>query len=215
MEKIIIMGCGGHAKCVCDTVLALHKYEIAGFVDAGDGETREVYHGIRCIGTDEDLENLYQAGICCAAIGIGFMGQSVVRDKIYGRLKQIGFELPVLVDPSANVADTARLGDAVFIGKHAIVNADAIIGTAAILNTASLVEHDCSVGSFSHIAVGGCLCGGAKVGEHCLIGANATVIQERSVADYATIGAGSVVIKDVPAYCTVAGVPAGVIKEKR
>lgn len=215
MKKIIIMGCGGHAKSVCDTVMALHEYDVAGFIDAGAKETYEVYHGIRCIGTDDDLEKLYQSGIHFAAIGIGFMGQSKVRDKIYCRLKQIGFKLPAVVDPSANVADTVRLGDAVFVGKNAVVNADAVIGAAVILNTASLVEHDCAVGDFSHIAVGGCLCGGVKVGEHCLVGANTTIIQEVSVADHTIIGAGSVVTENVPAFCTAAGVPARIIKEKK
>jgi FlaA1/EpsC-like NDP-sugar epimerase len=31
--KIVIVGAGGHAKVVCDTIMHLNIYEIVGFID--------------------------------------------------------------------------------------------------------------------------------------------------------------------------------------
>lgn len=87
--------------------------------------------------------------------------------------------LPNIVDPSAVIADDAVMGEGIFVGKRAVVNAAAHIGDLCIINTGAIVEHDCDVGNYSHISVGSVLCGGVRVGQRTLIGANATVIQER------------------------------------
>jgi len=51
------------------------------------------------------------------------------------------------------------------------------------------------------------------IGNNVFIGTNACVLGGITVGDNAVIAAGSVVIKDVPANCTVAGVPARIIKQ--
>jgi len=50
-----------------------------------------------------------------------------------------------------------------------------------------------------------------KVRKGVLIGANASIIGNLEIGEGAKIGAGSVVMKDVPAHVTVAGVPAKVV----
>lgn len=47
-----------------------------------------------------------------------------------------------------------------------------------------------------------------KVGRGATIGANATIVCGHAIGDYAMIGAGSVVTRDVPAYALAAGNPA-------
>ncbi len=50
------------------------------------------------------------------------------------------------------------------------------------------------------------------VGEHCVISAGAKVLGNIVIGDYAKIGAGAVVLKDIPPYSTAVGVPARVVK---
>lgn len=47
-----------------------------------------------------------------------------------------------------------------------------------------------------------------KIGDGVLIGAGAKVLGNITIGEEARIAAGSVVLKDVPAHCTVAGIPA-------
>jgi serine O-acetyltransferase len=47
-----------------------------------------------------------------------------------------------------------------------------------------------------------------KIGKGVLLGANATVLGNITIGDYAKIASGSVVLKPVPPGCTAAGVPA-------
>lgn len=50
------------------------------------------------------------------------------------------------------------------------------------------------------------------VGNHVIIGAGAKVLGDIIIADYVRIGAGSVVIEDVPSHSTVVGVPGRVVQ---
>ena len=46
------------------------------------------------------------------------------------------------------------------------------------------------------------------------IGAHAVVLGDITIGDNVKIGAGSVVVKDVPPNCTVVGVPGRVVKKE-
>lgn len=51
------------------------------------------------------------------------------------------------------------------------------------------------------------------LGDHVVVGANATVLGDIKIGDKVRIGAGSVVLKDVPNGCTVVGVPGKIIRK--
>lgn len=196
MEKILILGNGGHAKSLIDTIERENKYEISGLIinenDVNVGE-------YKIIGNDDDLNNLFQSGIRNAAVGIGYMGKSDLREKIYARLKEIGYNLPAICDPSAMIANHVEIGEGSFIGKGAIINSYAAVGKMCIINSASVIEHDCRVDDFSHVSVAAVLCGGVHVGRASFIGANATVIQMKEIGKRCIIGAGAVIRNDVKA----------------
>lgn len=199
MERIIILGKGGHAESLADIVERENKYEIAGYVvnDTGKQSGNEKYP---IIGSDRELEQIFQSGIRNAAVGIGYLGKSDLREKLWNKLKQIGYSLPVICDPSAILAGNIRLGEGTMVGKGAIINANASVGKMCIINTGAVIEHDCIVKDFSHISVGSILCGNVQVGKASFVGANATVIQGKSVGSQCIIGAGTTVRKNVMDY---------------
>ena len=205
MEDIILIGFGGHAKVVTDTIEESGRYRIAGYIEKSSlpGES---YRGYPVIGNDDDLQELYDQGIRNAFVAVGFMGASDVRRELYRRLKQIGYTLPIIVDESAVVARDATLGEGTYVGKNAVINANAAVGKMCIINTAAVVEHDGTVGEFSHLAIGSILCGNAAVGTDTFVGANATVIQGITVGSRTVIGAGTVVLGHVPDKQTVYGI---------
>ena len=188
MKDIILIGFGGHAKSVADCIERQGRFNIIGYTDFQQHKSEYLY-----LGTDDCLTYLYDKGVRYAAVGVGYLGKGRIRESIYANLKKIGFELPVIVDPSAIIAKTAVIGEGSFIGKNAIINADAQVGKMVILNTSTLVEHECIVGDFSHIAVSAVLCGQVNVGKGSFIGANATVIQCMNIEPYQTVPAGLVI----------------------
>jgi len=55
--------------------------------------------------------------------------------------------------------------------------------------------------------------GGVVIGDCCLIGSGATILPKVHVGKNSIVGAGAVVLKDVPEHVVVAGNPAKIIRE--
>lgn len=202
MEKIIILGKGGHAESLVDIVERENKYEVAGYV-VNDTYQQAGSEKYPIIGCDADLEQIFQRGIRNAALGIGYLGKSDLREKLWNKLKKIGYSLPIICDPSAVLAGSVQIGEGTMVGKGAIINANASVGKVCIINTGAIVEHDCIVEDFSHISVGSVLCGGVQIGKASFIGANATVIQGKRIGSRCIVGAGTTVRKNVEDNCMV------------
>lgn len=185
MEDIILVGYGGHAKSIADCIERQRKYRILGYTDYKKQISSYSY-----LGSDNVLAEYAAKGVKNVALCIGYMGKNNIRESIYIKLKELGFEFPIIVDPSAIIAKTAIIGEGTFVGKGVIVNAEAKIGKMSILNTKCLIEHECVVGEFSHVAVGAVLCGQVKIGKAVFVGANATIIQCKQIEDRKLIPAG-------------------------
>ena len=203
MEDIILVGFGGHAKSIADSIEQSKEYRIIGYTEQTvcNGAS-----GYNYLGTDDVLEEYYSKGVKCAMICVGYLGKSRIRDRLYTQLKSIGYKLPVIIDNSAIIAKDARIEEGSYIGKGAIVNANAKLDKMCIINSGAIVEHECKIGEFVHVAVGAVLCGNVSVRAHSFVGANATIIQGISIGENCVIGAGSTVLKNVVTDKTVYGV---------
>lgn len=194
MKDIILVGFGGHAKSVIDSIEKAGQYKIIGYTDIEPGKE---YRGYRYLGSDDVLQQYFDRGIKYASISVGYMGKGDLRCKLYEKVKSIGYILPAIVDVSSQIAKDAQIGEGSFVGKGAIINSDAVIGNMCIINSGAIVEHDCRVDEFSHISVGTVLCGNVKVGQSSFVGANATIIQGRTIGNNCIVGAGETVKRDL------------------
>lgn len=204
MEKIVLIGAGGHCKSVLDSLLELKTYDVIGITDM---QTNLEIMGVKVIGNDDILEELFNSGINNAFISLGSIGDTNIRRRIYNNLKKIGFKLPTIIDKTAIVSKYATVGEGVFIGKGAIINSSAYIGKNAIINSGAIVEHDCSIGEFVHIAPGTTMSGGVSIGDNSHIGTGSSIIQGISIGESCIIGAGSVVVKNIEDNSKVYGNP--------
>ncbi|MFA5676358.1 MAG: acetyltransferase [Christensenellales bacterium] len=209
-DSLLIVGAGGHCKSVLDAI----PRNAYGNITLSDITSRANFYvmGIPVTACDDDWERIYNAGCHSAFIAVGSSKDASKRIRIHQRLKQIGFSLPVVLDPSAVVSESAALAPGVFVGKKAVVNAQAGVGECAIINTAAIIEHDCALGEFVHVAPGACLAGNVKVGRKAHIGIGAVVIEGISIGEEAVLGAGAVAVHDIPAGCTAVGIPAKPVK---
>ena len=113
-----------------------------------------------------------------------------------------------IISGRASVARSAKLGAGSIVQSGAILSADAVLGAGVKVNVAASVHHDCRVGDFVTLAPGARLLGTVTVDDDCYVGAHAVVLPNLKIGRGATIGAGAIVTRDVPAGATVMGVPA-------
>lgn len=206
MERLIVIGAGGYAKSVLDSV-DYYNYQIKGFLDEFSSEEEHLGYPILWHSLDEVQEpEKYFYFIA--------IGNNEIRKKWFDRLVEKKLRLINVVDRSAIISPEAHIGTGCFFGKMSVVNSRAIIGNNCIINTKSLVEHGCMVGNHVNISTNAVINGDVTVGDGSFIGTCSVTLGQTSIGTWSTVGAGAVVTKDVGNAITVAGVPAKFIKQK-
>jgi sugar O-acyltransferase (sialic acid O-acetyltransferase NeuD family) len=199
-KEILIVGGGGHAKVIYGSLVRTGKWKVAGYTDVND--TGQV--DIEYLGPDERMSDIVRT-IKYAVVGVGQIKSSGPRRRLYLRLKDIGFSLPVIISESAVVLHNVTLGEGTYAGENSYIGPHASIGIMCIINTGAVVEHDCRIGDFSHISISSSLAGTVSVGNGTMIGMGACVTNGVSVGNDVIVSAGTVVRKDVPDKSLVSG----------
>jgi len=205
MDKIVVLGGGGHAKVLISILKRLAAFAITGYTDTQDNGP---LLGIPYLGTDDELEKLVQQGIKKAVMGIGQIKNYQLRQKVAGRAKTLGFEFPPVCAPSAVINEDVSLGEGVVIMDGVVINSGAKIGAFSIINTNASVDHDCTIEEFVHVAPGVTLSGNVQVQRFTLIGTGAAVIQGITIGEGCIIGAGAAVMRNCQPNGLYVGSPA-------
>lgn len=201
MRNLIIVGAGGYAKSVLDSVDHMN-FKMVGYLD--DVKSKGTYHqGYVVLGnTIECLENP-QDYVYFVAIG-----NNAKRKSWFDKLKKKNLSLINVIDKSALISPAATIGEGSFIGKLAILNHGSSVGDNCVINTRALLEHGCIIKEHVNISTNATLNGDVVCEEGCFVGSGTVINGQLSIGAWALVGSGSVVIRDVKAQTTVVGVPA-------
>lgn len=195
MNRLIIVGAGGHGKVVAD-IARLNGYEDIVFLDSKEGKA---CGGYPIVGSDKEIDEL--DGDLFIAIG-----NSEVRKTFMQNRTERYF--PTLIHPAAVIAKDVMLGEGSVVMAGAVINSGAIVGRGCIINTSCSVDHDCVIGDFCHISVGSHLAGTVNIGEGTWIGIGAIISNNVCVCSNCTVGAGAVIVRDLCESGTYIGIPA-------
>lgn len=125
----------------------------------------------------------------------------------------LGFtDFMTVIDPTATVATSARLGKGVYVHTGANVGAGVTIGDFTLINRGVLVGHHCHLGPYVTTGGGVAMASRCQIGEAAILGVGSSLIPNVVVGPRAYVGGGAVVIRNVEEACTVVGNPARVIK---
>ncbi len=171
-EKILLLGAGGHCHSVVDVIEQENRFAITGVVD-NEKNIGETVLGYPVIGRDNDLRELRKK-YRYALVSVGQIKSSTIRVKLFNLLKELGFELPVIISPFAYVSQHATIEEGSIVMHQALINANAKIGKNCIINTKALIEHDGIIEDNCHISTGAVINGGVVVKEGTFFGSNAT-----------------------------------------
>lgn len=215
MKKPVMgFGAGGHAKVVIEVLRDMGSWELVGILDPETELHGTDLLGVPVLGGDEQMHDLKARGVLHFFVGVGTIGDSGPRIRIYENAMSEGLTPVAAIHTSAYVSPTALLGKGISVMAGAVINAEARIGDNVIVNTAAVVEHDCEVDDHVHLATGSRLAGGVTVERAGHIGAGATILQGVKIGEKAVVGAGAVVISDVPSGSVVVGVPASELRRQ-
>lgn len=196
MNRLVIIGAGGHGKVIADIALK-NGYTKICFVD--DNVIGDVI-GLPVIGKISDVESLND-GKTDFVIGIG---NNAVRKTI---AEMYNVNWVSIVHPSAQIAWNTEIGKGTVVMANAVVNVCATIGKHCIVNSGAVVEHDNVIEDYVHISPNAALGGTVCVGSLTHVGIGATIKNNTGVCSDCTIGAGAVVVKNIKEPGIYVGVP--------
>lgn len=204
MRSLIILGGGGHAAVLAET-LSLLQCPALGFTDV---RTPADTQWLEYLGDDTTMQASHAADTVTLINGLGSNGAITRRATLFEEYTAAHYAFGDVIHPGAWLSPSATHGQGLQMLAGAVVNTRAQLGDNILVNSHAVVEHHCEVGSHCHIASGAVVCGDCRIGRAVHIGAGAVINPGITIGDGAIIASGAVVIADVAAGCLMAGVPA-------
>ncbi len=168
MEKIILIGGGGHCKSCIDVLKKINKFKIIGIIDNKIKINTKVLN-YKIISNDKDLP-LLRKKYKNALITVGQIKSPKTRIKLFNLLQKYKFNMPAIISKSCSLYKDSSIDKGTIIMNNSHIGPDVVIGKNCIINNKSLIEHDCKIGDHSHISTGAIINGTVKIGRGTFIG---------------------------------------------
>jgi sugar O-acyltransferase (sialic acid O-acetyltransferase NeuD family) len=213
VRDLVILGTGGFAREVHQLAEDVNAdrptWNVLGFLDDEVSRAGEAVHGLPVLGARDWLNDTSVS----VAVGVGV---PATRWRIVDDLQRSypSIEFPTLVHPLAWIGNRIELGPGTIVCTGVRLTTDLVIRDHVQLNLDVTVGHDSVVHPFATVAPGVNISGRATIGEGCDLGTGVAIIQGISIGAWTIVGAGAVVVRDIPANVTAVGAPAKPIKER-
>lgn len=206
MKRLLIVGAGGFGREVFHWVRQHpdhgRLWQVEGFLDDKPDALAGYDYNPGIVGSVRD----YQASpddLLVVGLALPRIKKAVVE-----HLLSRGGEFLTFVHPSVVMGGNVRIGRGTFVCPGAVITSDVTLGNFVTFNCSSTMGHDATLGDFVTLS-GHCdITGFCQVGEGAFFGSHGCMIPRTKVGAWATVGAGSTVIINVPPGVTVIGSPA-------
>jgi len=210
-KDLIIIGASDFGREVAALVANINEanyiWNFIGFVDDFlEGKTPE---GFEILGKINLLYSMNPKPHVVIAIANPQLKRNIAHE-----LEKNDIPLATLIHPSVIISDHVDIGPGSIVCAGTIFAINTVVGKHCILNLGCRIGHDTIIKDYSSCMPGTNLAGKVVVEEGCYFGLNACVINGKVVGEWTTVGAGAVVIQDLPSYSVAVGVPARVVKRK-
>lgn len=210
MKDIVIIGAGGFGREVAWLIEDINKqsnqWNFRGFIDENIANHGKVLNGFEILGGLEWFNKNQDIYYVCAT------GNPKVKKEIIEKCRKYRVKAATLVHPSVIMWDKNVVGEGSIICASNIITVNINIGNHVILNLDCTIGHDSIIQDYCTILPGVNISGNVTIESGCEIGTGSAIIQGISIGANTILGAGSVLIKDLPESCTAVGVPAKIIK---
>jgi sugar O-acyltransferase (sialic acid O-acetyltransferase NeuD family) len=198
----VIIGAGGFGHELHDWINSYHSSKVfKGFLDDDLSKSGVISTIDSWEGTDVD---------CYCGVGSGFG-----RKKIFSKFKNKSNFFSSLISPMSQLANSSTLGTGVILLGNSSVASNTSVGEGCLIQGFSAIGHDVVCGNFVSIYSFVFIGGGVHIGDGVSLFPHAVVLPGIKIGSNSVIGAGSIVISDVPENVTVFGNPAKIIKRNQ
>lgn len=207
---LVIIGAGGLGRetawMVQEINIASPAWKLLGFIDEDCKNHNKILNGVPVLGGFDCVEDiacrhrpLY--AVCAVANPAG-------KKNLVKKALACGLLFANIIHPSVTISPFARLGTGIIVAANTIITVNVTLGNHVAINPGCGIGHDVEIQDYTTLFWHVNLSGNVTIESECLLGTKTVVIQGVTVGRKTITGAGAVVVHDIPACCTVAGVPA-------
>ena len=207
--QVVLFGASEHARVVVDIARRARRAVVA-LVD--ENRAKQGIDGIAILHDAREAAQQYEAAHWCVSIG-----DNNTREAVVARLRGIAPSLrfAALIHPGAIVAPDVEIGEGTVVMAGAVINPGSVIGKHCIVNTGACLDHDNRLDDFCSVAPRVATGGQVSIGRGSAVCIGACIQHGITIGEQTVIGAGAVVLGDVPAFCVAFGVPCKVIRNRQ
>ncbi len=207
-RKCVIVGAGTYGQ-VYAKYLA-EEYEVIVFIDDDKTLHNFIIEGLEVVGDFSYLLSDLDKSVYDVYVPIG---DNKIRVKLMTKLKEAGYTTPSYIHPSATVHPSVEIGRAVYVLPSTSIMPLTKIDDYVMISMGVNIAHH------THLNEGVFLSQGSNIGASIVLqnnvfcGISSTVMTGvKELGANAIIGAGAVVIRNVPENAVVVGNPGRIIK---
>lgn len=210
--KSVIIGAGTYGE-VYLAYLQEAGVNIVGFLDDDPKYANQSVRGIPVLGPISKLDTLMETdsieAVYCP------LGNNKLRVKFLQRARELGYKTPNYIHPSVIISPNVSIGEGVYVLLGTTIMPHTTIKDFVMISMGVHLAHHCVLDEGVFLSTG---CNfGASIHAHkyAYCGISSTIMTGiHELGEDCLIGAGAVVIHDVPDGAVMAGVPAKVLKMK-
>ncbi|HEY3277698.1 MAG TPA: hypothetical protein VGJ94_13855 [Syntrophorhabdaceae bacterium] len=212
LRKVVIIGAGGIGKLLIDIIETCNKaqkeYEVLGYVvESQYGSPGTVIYGRPIVGDFDWLaKHAGEVETICA------VGPSELRLRLVTRAEEAGARFCNIISPLAYVSPSVTMGVGNIIGAFVAFGPEVRLGNHVFINHSSAIGEEVTLEDFVTVSPLTNIARACNLSTGSFVSVGVTLIDRINVGEWSMIGGGSTIIRDVPAYSTVVGVPGKVIK---
>lgn len=208
MKKLYIVGAGGFGREVYAWVKQHPEFNkswtLAGFLD-------DNADALMRFGNFSSVIPLKSHEVLNSNVYICALGLPLVKAKLMAPLIEQKAEFISFVHPTAVIGERVKLGRGVVVCPGVSISVDISIGDFSMIGPNTTIGHDGTIGAWCTLCAQCDITGRVTINDGVFLGSRVSIIPGKKIGNKSILGAGSVVISDVPEGVTVVGNPARIL----